>query len=119
MKKLRKSNPNLVSLIKFLREEGYKNNVSLWVDVAERLSKPTRYTAEVNISQINRYTTDGDIIVVPGKVLGAGILDHAVTVSAFAFSRKAREKISDSGRALSILDLLQENPTGKGIKIME
>jgi large subunit ribosomal protein L18e len=118
MKKLHKTNPNLISLIELLRKEGYKNNVPLWVDIAARLSKPTRHTAEVNISQINRYTEKGDTVVVPGKVLGAGVLDHTVTVSAFAFSRTAKEKISAAGRVLSIPDLLQENPRGTGVKIM-
>ncbi len=118
MKKLKKTNPNLVSLIKLLQTEGYKNNVPLWVDISKRLSKPTRHRAEVNLSKINRYTKEGEIVVVPGKVLGAGVLDHSVTVSAFAFSRSAREKINATGRALTIRELLEENPNGTGINIM-
>lgn len=119
MKKLKKTNPNLIKLIELLRTEGYKNDVPLWAALSKRLSKPTRHTAEVNFSKINRYTKEGDTVVVPGKVLGAGTLDHAVTVAAFAFSQSAREGINAVGRALSIEELLQENPEGTGIKIME
>jgi large subunit ribosomal protein L18e len=119
MKKLRKTNPNLISLIDLLQKEGYKDNAFLWVDISKRLSRPTRHKAEVNISKINRYTKDGETVIVPGKVLGAGVLDHSITVSAFAFSQSAREKISAEGRALTIEELLRENPKGTGIKILE
>lgn len=119
MKKVKKTNPNLVSLIELLRTEGYKNDVPLWVDISKRLSKPTRHKAEVNLSRINRHTKEGDTVVVPGKVLGAGVLDHSVTVSAFAFSQLARKKIEAAGRALPIQELLKENPQGTNIKIVE
>jgi large subunit ribosomal protein L18e len=118
MKKLKKTNPNLVSLIEFLRTEGYKNDVLLWTDISRRLLKPTRHKVEVNLSRINRHTEEGDTVVVPGKVLGSGSLDHSVTVSAFQFSHTAKEKISAAGRALSIRELLEENPKGTGVKIM-
>ena len=119
MKKLKKTNPTLVKLIELLRTEGYANDIPLWVALSKRLSKPTRHTAEVNISKINRYTKEGDTVVVPGKVLGAGILDHSVTVAAFAFSQAAKQHIDAKGRTLSIEELLKEKPDGAGIKIME
>jgi large subunit ribosomal protein L18e len=118
MKKLKKTNPNLISLIKVLRTEGYKNDAPVWVAISKRLAKPTRHRVEVNLSRINRYTTKGDTVVIPGKVLGAGDLDHPVTVSAFAFSQTARERINAAGRALTIEELLKENPTGKGVKLL-
>jgi large subunit ribosomal protein L18e len=119
MKKLKKTNPNLISLIELLRKEGYTQDVPLWVALSKRLSKPTRHTAEVNLSRIARYTEKGDTVVVPGKVLGAGILNHSVTVAAFAFSQSAREKIDAVGRTLTIPQLMEENPQGTGVKIME
>jgi large subunit ribosomal protein L18e len=119
MKKIQKTNPNLVSLIKLLQTEGYHNNVPLWIDISKRLSRPTRHKAEVNLSKINRYTEEGETVIVPGKVLGAGVLDHTVIVSAFAFSQSAREQINAKGRTLTIQELLKENPQGKGVKILE
>lgn len=119
MRKLKKTNPNLISLINLLRQEGYKNNTPLWVDISKRLLKPTRHQPEVNVSRINRYTTKGDTVVIPGKVLGAGDLDHSVTVAAFVFSQSAKEKINARGKSLTIEELLRENPKGTGIKIME
>jgi len=103
-------------LIKYSREY----NAPIWKDIAERLSKPARLRAEVNVSRINRYTKPGDIVIVPGKVLGAGKIDHPVTVAAIAFSESAIKKIKEAGgRVLHILQLIQENPRGRNVKIME
>ena len=62
---------------------------------------------------------EGDTVVIPGKVLGSGELDHKVTVSAFKFSKSALEKINKKGRAINLYDLYKENPRGSGVKIME
>ena len=48
----------------------------------------------MNLSKINRYTEKNDTIVVPGKILASGTLDHAVTVAAFGASEKAKEKLT-------------------------
>jgi len=117
MKKIRKTNPNLLSLIEGLRAEGYESNVPLWVSLSKRMSKPTRHQCEVNISKINRFTKEGDTIVVPGKVLGSGELDHKVTVAAFKFSDTARNKIDKVGETMSINELMEKNPKGSNVRI--
>jgi len=59
-------------------------------------------------------------VVVPGKVLGAGNLDHPVSVAAFSFSTQARLKISKArGKCLSISELIEVNPKGSNVKIMK
>lgn len=116
--KIQKTNPNLVNLINVLIKNGYERNAMIWVAVAKRLAKPTRRMAEVNISKINRYTKKGDTVVVPGKVLGCGNLDHSVVVSAFKFSKSAKEKIEKIGKVMTIEELMKKNPKGKGVKIM-
>lgn len=73
----------------------------------------------MNISRLNRYTKVGDTVVVPGKVLGAGNLDHAVNVAAFSFSQQAQSKVLKAkGKCLSISKLVEENPKGSGVKII-
>jgi large subunit ribosomal protein L18e len=116
---LRKTNIVLRKAIEELRKQASINNAPIWSSIAEELSKPTRRRRAVNISRINRYSKPGDVVVVPGKVLGAGNIDHPVTVAAFGFSKTALEKIVKSGgRAIFILDLVKENPTGSNIKII-
>ena len=106
-------------LIRLLIKAARTNKAAIWRYVAELLAKPRRQSIRVNISKINRYTRDGEVVVVPGKVLGAGSLDHRVTVAAFAFSEKALAKIKESGgRVLTIEELLEENPRGSNVRII-
>ena len=102
-----------------LRKAARRNEAPVWRYVAELLDRAARRRFEVNISKINRYTKPGEVVVVPGKVLGAGRLDHPVTVAAIGFSREAVEKIrAAGGEALHILQLIERNPRGSGVRII-
>jgi len=46
-----------------------------------------RAHAEVNLGRIERYAQEDETVVVPGKVLGSGVLEKNVTVAAVDFSR--------------------------------
>ncbi len=114
------TNPMLRKLARKLRAQGKELKVKLWRDLAERLLRPRRSRAEVNLSRLNRYSGEGTTVVVPGKVLAAGKLDHALTVAAFKFSGAARRKIARAGgKAISIQELLEQNPEGKNVVLME
>ncbi len=115
----RKTNPNLVGLIDRLLEISVKNEAKIWRDVAEMLSKPRRNQAEVNVSKLEKYLKDGEVAVVPGKVLGTGKVERALRVAAFAFSEMARKKIEAAGgKCMDILQLANENPKGSGLRII-
>jgi len=113
------TNVQLLALIKLLKKKAREHKARIWRYVAELLEKPKRLRPQVNISKINRYTQPGDIVVVPGKVLGAGILKHKVHVAAFSFSETAKKKILDAGgRVMNIEELVNENPKGSNVKII-
>lgn len=115
----RKSNPNLVKLIDELLVASAKNEAKVWKDIAERIAKPRRLYAEVNVSKIERYAKDNETIIVPGKVLGSGKINKKVTVAALSFSESAKRKIENAGgKCLTIMELLEENPKGSGVRIM-
>ncbi len=119
MKETKKTNPELIGLIRFLKKQSRENKANIWRDIAEELSKPRRKGIAVNLSRLNRHTQKNETIVVPGKVLGAGKIDHAITVAAFAFSETAKEKIKAAkGRCLSLLELAKKNPKGSNVKII-
>lgn len=119
MRKVKKTNPELIKLIRFLRKQSSENKVKIWKDIAERLAKPRRQQIAVNISRLNRYTEKNEMVVVPGKVLGAGKINHPIKVTAFAFSEKAKEKIKAArGKCLSFFELVRKNPKGSKIKII-
>jgi len=118
-KKLKTTNPELISLIRLLRKAARENRANIWRAVAEHLSKPRSRRRAVNVSRINRYTKEGDEVVVPGKVLGAGLITHPVKVAALAFSDQARQKIIKAkGKCLSIPELIKLNPKGSNVKII-
>lgn len=90
-----------------------------WKRIAEELHKPSRQRRVVNVYKINKYARPGETVIVPGKVLSVGELHKKVDVAAVNFSSGAKEKIIQAkGRALSIQELLQENPLGKKVRIL-
>lgn len=120
MVKTNTTNPNLRKLIVELEKKGKKNNVPLWVDLAERLSKSRKRRAKVNISKLNRFSEKGETIVAPGKVLGYGNLNKKINVSAFEFSKQARDKIENTGgKCMNIRELMKKNPKGEEVKIIQ
>ncbi len=119
MKRDRTTNPELANLRQVLRKKSRENQAKIWGDLARRLCASRRRRTSVNVSCINRYAKQRETVVVPGKVLGAGKIDHSVRVAAFAFSDQARFKILKAkGKCLSIPDLVKKNPKGTGVKII-
>ena len=118
MRRTGPTNPELQTLIKELKNKSREHDVNIWRRVAEDLERSTRQRRIVNIYKINKYTKKDEIVIVPGKVLAVGDLDHNVVIAAFKFSGSAEDKINKVGKALSINQLLKESPKGKGIRIM-
>jgi large subunit ribosomal protein L18e len=118
MKRTGPTNPVLAGLIQELRIKANQHNSDLFRRLAEDLEMPSRKRRIVNLYRINRYTKDNETVVVPGKVLSVGDLDHRVTVAAFAFSGNAVEKINKVGKAIPISELLKSDPKGKKIRIL-
>lgn len=115
----RYTNPERARVVKLLRKLAREHKAKIWRGIAEMLEKPKRRRLTVNLSHINRHTKPGDVAVIPGKALGAGFLDHPVTVAAFSFSFKAKEKIEAAGgKCLSLEQLAEANPKGSNVKIL-
>ena len=86
--------------------------------VADGISKSTRARREVNLGRINKNTQDGEMIIVPGKVLGGGEINHKVTVYALKFSQSAADKLKKTGSSIQTLEQLPEKLAGKRVRIM-
>ena len=122
--KLKRMNPLnnriLIDTIKTLKEASKSSGKKIWKALAEDLDKPKRNRVAVNLSRINRYTDEGQVVAVPGKVLAAGWLDHGVTIAAFSFSNLAKEKIKHAkGESMNLIDLLESGIEPSQIKIMK
>ena len=96
----------------------WKTKRRIWKQLSKKLSGSRKNRIEANLYRINNKTKKGDVIVVPGKLLGMGQLDHEITVACLDASRSAVEKIEASGsKLMSIRDLLESNPEGTNVKI--
>lgn len=116
---LQKTNPNLLALIHDLKEASREHEAPIWRDLAERLARSHRSWAEVNLSRVERHAAEGEVVVVPGKLLAAGDLTKAVRVAAFQASRSARAKVEAAGgEVLDLRRLVAENPKGSGVRVM-
>lgn len=114
-----KTNPQLNNLIKELKKEANEKSVKLWKRLATDLERPTRQRKAVNLNKINLFTKENEIVVVPGKVLSNGDLQHKVTIAALNFSTQAVEKIKNSNSQMyTIQELMKNNPEGKNVRIL-
>ena len=120
MKVTGRTDPNKISLIRVLKQTGRKNNAVIWKKLSEELSVSNRNRVSVNLSHLNRITSAGEDVVIPGKVLGAGILSHKLNVAAENFSESAREKITAAGgQCLTFQEIISKNPKGTNIRLLK
>jgi len=108
----------LKSLIIDLKKLSTKEKVSMWKRISNDLNMSKRKRREVNLNKIDKYTREGEVALVPGKVLSEGQLTKKITVAGYKFSEKAKQKINKIGRAISIKELTKENPKGKKVRII-
>ncbi len=118
-KQTKKTNPLLRALILELKKNAHENEAPIWRDIADRLEGPARNWPAVNLAHISRYVHDKETALIPGKVLSNGKLTKKVSIAAFAFSEKAHDKIKKAGgKAVTIEELMKQNPKGKDIRIV-
>ena len=109
----KKTNPELVATI--LEAKKKKN----WIEIAGLISSPRSNMTMVSIEKLDKETKDGEIIIVPGKVLSQGELNKKIKVVALGFSKMAKEKISKAkGETSTILEEIKKNPDAKGMRIL-
>jgi large subunit ribosomal protein L18e len=119
MRETKTTNPQLTALIFHLKKESRDKQAPIWLDVADHLARPRTQRVIVNLSKLSRHTKKADVVVVPGKVLGTGSIDHAVTVAAFDISDTAKAKLEAvKAKYITILELLEKNPKGSNVKII-
>ena len=119
MKRTGPTNEQLQTLVADLKRQSYEQETNIWRRVVSDLERATRNRRVVNISRLNRFTKENEVIVVPGKVLGSGTLGHSITIAAFAFSENAKEQIEKAkGKCMTIKELAKQNPKGKDVRII-
>jgi large subunit ribosomal protein L18e len=119
MRETKTTNPQLIELIGLLKKESKEKQATIWLDVADHLAKPRSQRIAVNLSKLTRHTKKADVVVIPGKLLASGNIDHVVTVAAFDVSDKAKTKLEAiKAKYITIPELMAKNPQGSKVKII-
>jgi len=106
-------------VINDLKTLAIENKVPLWKRIASELEKPTRQRREVNIFKLEKHATDGELVIIPGKLLGTGNLTKKLTVAALSASDSAIQKIKAAkGEVVSLEEMMLKNAKGLRIRIV-
>ncbi len=115
-----KTNPRISVLVKKLKIVSRAQKADIWKTVAKALEGPTQNWAEVNLDKLDELTKDKEVVLVPGKVLGAGEIKHPVEVYAFNSSASARKLVQAAkGKVGTIEELVEKNPKGTGVRVLK
>ena len=109
-------NQELQTLIDDLNQLSIKEKANIWKRVAKDLNKPSRIRREVNLTRIERNIKEGEIALIPGKVLSQGEMNKKSEVAAYSFSKIAEEKLQN--KAITIRELMEKNPKGNKVRII-
>ena len=108
-----------IQMVKELKQASTKNDAPIWLRLAKLALKTSVSKRVVNLTQINDVTKEGEVIVVPGKILGTGNVSHKITLSSFSISNSAAKKIIESGgNIIGFKEMIEKFPTGKGVRII-
>ena len=119
-KKGEKTNPEVVIIMSELKRCSRESGVRIWSDISDRLSKPNRSWAEVNIGEIERHASDDDKFAIPGRLLGSGSITKKVTIASVSCTKSARKKVEKAGGSvLGLLEMANQYPSGSGVRIMK
>jgi len=106
-------------MAKDLKKASAKNDAPIWAKLAEYALKPSIARRDLNLNRIGQLTKENDTVVFPGKVLGTGNVPHKITLFSFSISNSAASKIIEKGgKIISYSDLIEKNPTGKGVILL-
>ncbi len=113
------TNQVVIRMAKDLKKASIKNDAPIWAKLAKYALKPSIARRDINLKRIGQLTKENDTVVFPGKVLGTGNVPHKITLCSFSISNSAANKIIDNGgKLISFSDLIEQNPTGKGVVLL-
>ncbi|HIH99432.1 MAG TPA: 50S ribosomal protein L18e [Nitrosopumilus sp.] len=113
------TNEVVIRMASDLRKASTKNDAPIWRKLAEYALKPSIARRDINVNRISQLTKENDTVVFPGKVLGTGNISHKITLCSFSISNSAAAKVVENGgKIISYLELIKQNPTGKGVVLL-
>ena len=102
-----------------LKEASRKNDAPVWKSVATRLEGSARNWPSVNVSKLEYNINKNGKALIPGKLMGTGIVTKKMTVAAYSFTDSAKEKIqSAGGKCLTYNEMIKATPKGTDIVVI-
>ena len=112
-------NTAIYNTIWTLRRAFKNSKAPIWRALEYELSNRRSNRREVNVGTLSNITKDDEIVIIPGKLLGSGIIDHKLAICTFSISEGAAKKILEAGGKIITLDrLIEKYPDGKGVRII-
>ena len=112
-------NPIHDNTMKMLRTASKSSGANIWLTTANYLNKSISTKRKVNVGKISNITKKDEVVLIPGKVLGGGMVSHRIVVGAYSFTKSATIKIKNAGgEVLSIPIFVKRYPTGKNVKLI-
>lgn len=113
------TNQVVIRMARDLKKASTKNDAPIWAKLAEYALKPSIARRDINLYKIGQLTKENDTVVFPGKVLGTGNVPHKITLCSFSISNAAASKIIENGgKVITYTELIEKNPTGKGVVLL-
>ena len=114
IRKTQTTNQTLFNTIRNCTKVANKTGFGAYRAIAAKLAAPASQRAQVNLSKIEKNAQKGDVIIIPGKLLGTGTLSKQVTLVAFSASQSALDKLKESkSEYMTIDEYISKKPQSK------
>lgn len=78
--------------------------------IVRLMSKPKRQRVSVNLAKLEKLANSGENVIIPGKVLGRGIVTKKINVAAVVYSSDAEKKLKEAGcTVIGIKEMLKKD----------
>lgn len=107
----KKTNKELAKLINQIKK--------INIECARYLALPSRSSLELNLDEIDKKTKEGDKVLIPGKVLGSGIVTKKIKIVALKFSGNSLKRLRESNcESILLTEEIKKNPELKDLKLL-
>jgi large subunit ribosomal protein L18e len=108
----------VLEALRALKKAYGKTKKAVWLRAAEVLSRSSRRRVEVNLYALEKYGKEGELVIVPGKILSLGKLSKKLTIAALSATKPARDKIVAAGGKLMTLREAADKGDSKNARIL-
>lgn len=108
-----KNDPEIVETIKLCKKN------EKWLKMGQLISASRRKRPVFNLCEIDKKAKEGEVLIIPGKVLSQGDINKKIKIVALKFSEETKEKLKNKKIDFSLInEEIKKNPNAKDIRIL-